>query len=114
MKIKNITWAFTIAAFSMAAQISAANETSPRSKILRITSYAKFGNGDVYVKLEESSTVCAHGYFLNRDSVGFETSISMLISAYHAGSSVLIVGDEQRMWSGSSNPVCEIYSIQYQ
>jgi len=89
------------------------NETSPSSHIKRLISYSQYGNGDVYVQLESSGTICSYGYFINENSPGFKNNFSMLLAAYQAGTPVRIEAYDDRRWSGSSGVVCEIYSVIY-
>ena len=91
-----------------------ANETSPKSTVTRLISYAQYGNGDVYVRLQETAATCSGGYFINQNSVGFKNTFSMLLAAYQTQTPLHIVGNEAVRWGGSSAVVCEIYSVNYQ
>lgn len=96
----------------MAGQ-SLANKTTLKSSIKRLISYSNYGNGDVFVTLESNGLICNSGYFINKDSQGFETNYSMLLSAYHAGIEVILTGsDQDTKWQGSKSTVCELYSVE--
>lgn len=102
---------FILITFSIS---SFALEKSPSSKIKRLISYSKYGNGDIYVQLESSGSICSYGYYVNENSAGYKNNFSMLLAAYQAKTSVVVEAYEQNRWAGSSNPVCEIYSVTYQ
>lgn len=90
-----------------------ANETSPKSTIKRFISYSDYGSGDVFVSLENNGSICNYGYYLNKENQGFEANYSMLLSAYHANSSVKLIGlDTDEKWQGSSATVCQLYSVE--
>lgn len=90
-----------------------ANETSPKSTIERFVSYSNYGNGDVFISLENNGSICNYGYYLNKENQGFEANYSMLLSAYHANSSVKLIGlDTEEKWQGSSATVCQLYSVE--
>ncbi len=89
-------------------------ESSPKSTIKRLISYSKFGKGDVYVQLNSGTSACSHGYFINKESAGYESVLSMLLAAYQANTPVILYGYKNNQWSGSSAPVCELYSVLYQ
>ncbi|WP_444909759.1 hypothetical protein [Microbulbifer sp. TRSA005] len=85
-------------------------ERSPTSQIQRITSYY---NGDVSIILENNGSSCSGGYWLKVDDIGYSSSISMLLAAYHSGDSINLRGFTDVLWSGSSNAYCHIYAIEY-
>lgn len=91
-----------------------AQEKSSSVKIKQLIAYSKFGNGDVYLSLESNTKICAHGYFVNKDSAGFDNVYSMLVAAYHGRTPVRVYAYTESRWSGSSNPVCEIYAVMYE
>lgn len=91
---------------------SFAKVTSPKSQIDRLITYSKYGRGDTYISLQQNDATCVHGYFVNKESEGYQAMISILISAYHAGSPVRIYAYDNNRWEGSSNPVCEMYSVE--
>ncbi len=91
---------------NFSAIASADLENSPKSTIKRLIAYSKFGNGDVYVELSTNSSTCSHGYFINKTSAGYESTLSMLLTAYQANTPVILYGYKSNKWSGSTAPVC--------
>ncbi len=100
--------------FSISVMAFSDTESSPKSTIKRLIAYSKFGNGDVYVELNTNSSTCKNGYFINKTSAGYEATLSMLLAAYQANTPVILYGYKNNQWSGSSAPVCELYSVLYQ
>ncbi|WP_104401910.1 hypothetical protein [Vibrio penaeicida] len=88
-------------------------EASPTGSIKRLIAYTKFGNGDVYVQLNANSTSCSHGYFIDKSSAGYESTLSMLLAAYQANTPVTLYANPEKKWAGSGNSVCELYSVVY-
>lgn len=89
-------------------------EGSSLSSIDRLIAYSRFGNGDVFISLETNGPQCAHGYYVDKSSAGYESMLSMLVAAYQAKTPIVLHGTTSKQWSGSSKPVCEIYSVSYQ
>ena len=77
---------------SIFAAHSLASEASPKSIVKRFVSYSNYGNGDVFVSLENNGSICNYGYYLNNEDQGFEDTYSMLLSAYHANAKVILIG----------------------
>ncbi|MDP5211343.1 hypothetical protein, partial [Microbulbifer sp. 2205BS26-8] len=71
------------------------------------------GNGDVFISLSTNGATCNYGYFVNKNSQGFEGQLSMLLAAYQAKTPIYISANENSRWSNSSNTVCEVHSIEY-
>lgn len=90
-----------------------ANESSSKGVISRLISYANLGSGDVFVSLPTNGTICTYGYFIDKNSNGYEGIISMLLAAYQAQTPVIITGIESSRWPGSAGAVCEIYAVEY-
>lgn len=100
------------ASILLATSISTqAVERSGYSAIASMYAYAKYGKGDLYVSLDVNGTTC-QGYWVNKDSVGYELVVSTLSAAYFAGKSVRIQADELSKWSGSSQTICEINYVE--
>ncbi|TQV86452.1 hypothetical protein [Aliikangiella coralliicola] len=91
----------------------AASEPSPMSKIKRVITYADYGGGDVQVVLETNGTTCKDGYFFNKADPNFDGMLSMLLSAYHAKTRIILDGHTDQKWAGSSGYYCKLYSIRY-
>lgn len=98
---------------SIFAAHSLASEASPKSIVKRFISYSNYGNGDVFVSLENNGSICNYGYYLNKEDQGFEANFSMLLSAYHANNKVILTGlDTEDKWRGSGSTVCKLYSVE--
>lgn len=114
MKIKLIFILFvlTIPQLSLASSV----ERSSKGVIKRLITYANFGDGDVFVSLPTNGQICEWGYFVNKNSKGYESTMSSLLAAYHAQTPILIYGltADNKRWSGSNKRTCEIYAVEYQ
>ncbi|MFU2509767.1 hypothetical protein [Pseudoalteromonas sp. ASV78] len=90
-------------------------ESSDVGVINKLVTFANYGNGDVYVTLPTNGVTCKYGYFVNKNSNGYESTLSSLLAAYQAQTPIIIHGltANDKRWSGSNNPVCEIYSVEY-
>lgn len=94
---------------------SAAVEPSASSKIKRLITYADYGGGDVQVVLDTNGTTCVHGYYMNKNDPNFDAMHSMLLSAYHAKSEVVLRGHTNLIWPGSANGTyCKLYSVRFE
>lgn len=95
--------------------LATSNEKSSKGVIKRLITYANYGNGDVFVSLPTNGSTCSYGYFLSKNSNGYESTLSSLLAAYQAQTAIYIYGltSEDKRWSGSGNHVCEIYSVEY-
>ena len=102
----------TLIAIGLVAPVFA-TEDSPKATIVKLVSYAKYGNGDIFVKLEATSPICNGGYYINKSSEGFQSVTSMLLAAYHAKLPIIVKADEASKWVGSDT-VCEINAVYYQ
>ncbi|MBQ4838464.1 hypothetical protein [Pseudoalteromonas luteoviolacea] len=99
---------------SIQSAFASSTELSIGTQITELNVYSRLGNGDVYVKLNINGNYCKHGYFINKNSAGYESILSSLLSAYHAQSNIKIFGftGQAHHWSGNTGPTCEIYSVQ--
>ncbi|KZY41287.1 hypothetical protein [Oleiphilus sp. HI0123] len=82
-----------------------ATESSFDTKVERIFAYTEFGNGDVGFWLTENEGKECYGYWMSPISKGFDANFSLLLSAYHANSNVIVygkLGDDNR-WPGSTS-----------
>ncbi|MEI8671951.1 hypothetical protein P4S52_08290 [Vibrio sp. SA48] len=104
---------FTLLTLLLSFGVSAAKETSPKDTIKRLIAYSDYGNGDVYIELTRNGATCSHGYYIDKASAGYESTLSMLLAAYQANTKILISGYVNNRWAGSSAAVCEIYSVIY-
>jgi hypothetical protein len=112
MKLKRSTALGLTAALVMSA-LACAKEPSSKGVISRLITYTNFGNGDVFISLPTNGAICTYGYYMNKDSLGYQASLSMLLAAYQAKTPVKLTGNESNRWTGSGNPVCELYSVEY-
>lgn len=80
--------------------------------IKTIVSFSEYGGGDVVLKTVNTEPSCANGYWLKKSDPGFEVNMSILLSAYHAKSSVILRGHDNQIWGGSSGTYCHLYSIE--
>ncbi|MCG7551493.1 hypothetical protein [Pseudoalteromonas sp. Of7M-16] len=94
---------------------ASSKETSIGNYITELNVYANYGEGDVYVKLDTNGNHCKHGYFVNKNSKGYESTLSSLLSAFHTQSKIKVTGftGAAHKWSGSVGVTCEIYAIQF-
>lgn len=100
-----------VGAVLMTSLSSMAMERSGYSAISAMYAYANYGAGDLYVTLDTNGATC-QGYWVNKNSVGYELVVSILSGAYYAGKPVRIQADETSKWSGSSQTVCEINYVE--
>ncbi|MDC5855186.1 hypothetical protein [Vibrio europaeus] len=103
---------FTLLILLLSFGVSA-EEASPQGTIKRLIAYSKYGNGDVYVELTQNGATCSSGYYIDKASAGYESTLSMLLAAYQANTPVTIFAYENKRWAGSSYAVCEISSVVY-
>lgn len=90
------------------ANVFAANQDARDTTILRMTSYVTFGNGDIVILPTVTAPNCDSGFWLSPDDPGFSSTLSVLLSAYHAKSNISLGGDDQQLWAGSSSKFCRL------
>lgn len=83
---------------------------SGETQIRIIDSYNQ-ANGDVVFTLASPIAQC-YGYWLAKTDVGFNASVSVILSAYQAKNKVLVYGLPGQLWTGSAKPYCKLYSIE--
>ncbi|MDK2594843.1 hypothetical protein [Pseudoalteromonas obscura] len=90
-------------------------ETSLAGYITELNVYANFGEGDVFVKLDTNGSNCIHGYFVNKNSKGYESTLSSLLSAFHTQAKIKVTGftGAAHKWTGNSGGTCEIYAVHF-
>jgi hypothetical protein len=84
--------------------------------IRAITSYSEQGvfDGDIFIQLEQNPAACPGGYWLRHaDTSGYKSTVSFLLSAFHSGTAVTIMGynDSGNIWIGSGTPTCRTDQI---
>lgn len=82
--------------------------TSP-TKITHIFTYATAKA--FALRVEQADGEC-FGYWVHTDSLGYETLLSVALSAKHTNSSVKIYADKDNIWTGSSHKYCHVHSLQ--
>lgn len=98
---------FCVSANSFAGVISAQNTT-----ITGVSSYGS-GNvtGDILIKISGPVTGCENGYYLPNNNEGKEEILSLVLSAFHAGTTVTINAYDSPRWPGSGANYCYIEAV---
>ena len=76
--------------------------------------HSSSADGDIRIKTAVSIPGCEDGYLLLKGTEGLNSSLSIALSAFHAGSNVKIFAYSGRTWRGTSNPaprMCHIEGI---
>ena len=73
--------------------------------------YSEYGNGDISFQVESPVSGCNSGFWIGGGDPGAKYLLSILLSAKHSGSEVVIYGDKDRLWAGSGGEVCHVYCI---
>jgi hypothetical protein len=83
---------------------AAEDEKSSRTKVTWVGAYhASSASGDVLIKVEEPSVSCSAGYLLIEGTLGFNSSLSIALSAFHSNATVEIYAHTAKAWRGSSS-----------
>ncbi|RZM74789.1 hypothetical protein [Pseudoalteromonas rubra] len=81
-------------------------------KIDKLYTWADYTDNVFLIKLESQSGAglenCPSGYWLDKASTTNSNVYSVALSAYHAGTKVLIYGDDGADWTGLSSKECKI------
>jgi len=83
------------------------------TKINFITAYPTYGGGDILFRVANPNSECPGGFFLKKEDPGFEATLSMVISAYHAKNDLVVYGITDQIWSGSSTKTCKAYAVMF-
>lgn len=102
---------FILVMLSVLSVVVSAQEASPLGGVNRLVSYSS--SSGAFVSLSKNGSICSHGYHLEGDSPGFTANLSMLIAAYQTGTPVMLKGDVNALWKGSTHPVCRLISVEY-
>ena len=81
---------------------------STTSKIDTIGTYSTFGNGDVVFQLDTQTTGCEGGFWLRESDPGFNSNLSLLLSAFHADTTLSLAAHTDQLWTGSATKYCRI------
>lgn len=79
--------------------------------ILRLYTYSEQPgyDGDVVIKVSNPPEGCAGGFWLRKaNTEGYRTTLSFLISAFHAGTTVQFGGVNNELWSGAGTNICRL------
>ncbi|MFL0805248.1 MAG: hypothetical protein K6L81_16160 [Agarilytica sp.] len=94
MKIRSLffagVWIISSAALGAAQTVT--------GKISALTSYSTYGNGDVLFEMETLPSGCNGGFWLKKDDPGFSGNLSIVLSAFHAGTTVKAAGYDTELW----------------
>lgn len=82
--------------------------------IKMVNSFSNYGAGDVIFSTANSGTTECPVFWITKTDPGFQANLSMIIAAYHAKTSVTVVGITDFPWSGTTEKSCKLYYIQYQ
>ncbi len=88
-----------------------ADRVTVTGKIERLYTYSEqVGfDGDVAVVMSTNIAGCEGGFWLRKaDTEGFRNTLSFLLSAFHAGTTVQAGGLNNEIWSGSSSKFCRL------
>ena len=113
-KHRFITTLFSaIGIFASSVAFSASVYTqSVGTPIDSIKTYASLGNGDIYLILKDTShQECPNGYYIDKNSSGYDSILGVLLSAKMANQSIVVGAMTEKPWVGSSNVNCEIYML---
>lgn len=93
----------------MTSLSSQAMDTGGYYKITKLWVWGGNVGGVVLIQLENINSNCPNGYWL-KDSPdsGSKNMLSVILSAYHAKTPVMIYADENSDWSGLAAKECEI------
>ncbi len=100
----------TIIGLLMVASVNAAQEDS-HGTITNIYSYTQYGGGDIQIQVSHPSPSCQGGFWLSPDDPGFTSTLSFLLSGYHAGSTFHFSGENTQIWGGSGADYCRLTSV---
>ena len=99
--------------FILSSSFVFASERSAQTTISELQAYPEYGNGDVIFKISVPSEICK-GYWLSPSTPGFKANLSLLLSAFHTSTNVVVHGlsETGNKWSGSGTHFCKLYTVQ--
>ncbi len=104
-----LVFSFVLAVAAGAAHAYVPSETT---RITRVDVYAEYGGGDVAFAVANPLPQCNGGFWFKKTDPGFQATLSTLLSAYHARSTVRIYALPDQIWPGSGANYCRLYSIE--
>lgn len=88
-----------------------AQVTTGTTSVSEIFTYADIGpDGDFVFTVEDPIEAC-DGFWGDSSSVGTSNVLSVLLSAYHAKSPLIIYADETKLFTRSSKKFCRLTTI---
>ena len=94
--------------------VQAANVDTPITTIIKLNAYVTTSawDGDIEINVNDSSAGCESGYWLKyEDKASYKNIVSILLSAFHAGSLVKLTGDDTQRWPVSSSNYCRLHTV---
>jgi hypothetical protein len=89
--------------------------TSSRSTIVSLIFYESFDGGDVTFTFPNNVTNvpgCV-GFWIRATDGGAKTILTAILTAYQAGSTVMIDADNTQLWPGSAGHFCLVSDVRY-
>jgi hypothetical protein len=96
----------------VAASTAYAYVSTGTTRVTRIGVYAEYGGGDVVFSVANPLPGCEGGFWLKKSDPGFQTTLSTLLSAYHARATVKVYALTDQIWPGSAAPHCRLYAFE--
>ncbi len=91
-----------------------AGNTTVTTTIDKLYSYAEQGvfDGDIAILISNAPAGCEGGYWLRKaDTLGYQNTLSFLLSAFHSQTTVSLSGNNHEIWHGSSAKYCRLDQI---
>ena len=91
-----------------------AGNTAVTTKIDKLYSYSEQSgvDGDIAIKISNPPAGCEGGYWLRKaDTLGYKNTMSFLLSAFHSQTTVILSGNNNELWPGSSTKYCRLDQI---
>ena len=106
---------FTAALVTLSSMLAAETYVKGSStKIKQIISYnVDVVAGDVLFRVEHPTVGCESGFFIPASNGGLSNSLSVALSAFHAGSSVKVHAYSGVSWAASNkSDYCRVHAIE--
>ena len=85
---------------------------TPLTHITKIGGYTEYGGGDIILEVEEVALGCESGFWIGAEDPGLNSILSILLSAKYTQTKVVLHGDKDRYWAGSSKrKYCHLYMV---
>lgn len=92
--------------------VLASTEYYASTTITKVTTYATYNRGDVIIQTQSDTGECADGFWMDKDDIGYESTLSAALSAMHAGSNVAIEGSTTQGWIGTTEgKYCHLFLL---